>query len=124
MWAVARSARSSTATRSVWPTDDWHSRASALCAVARWCAFFARVRSPGAACTHAGTTSLRALLVFDEGFGFLPPVAEPAGKRPLLTSRRFVRRPGRDSPRSLPVGPRPPGLSRSTFSRRARATWP
>jgi len=32
-----------------------------------------------------GTTSLRALLYFDEIFGFLPPVAEPPSKRPLLT---------------------------------------
>jgi len=32
-----------------------------------------------------GTTSLRALLYFDEIFGFLPPVAEPPSKRALLT---------------------------------------
>ena len=32
-----------------------------------------------------GTTSLRALLYFDEIFGFLPPVAEPPSKRSLLT---------------------------------------
>ena len=34
--------------------------------------------------TQSGTTSLRALLYFDEVFGFLPPVAEPPSKRPLL----------------------------------------
>ncbi|HER43682.1 MAG TPA: hypothetical protein ENO08_04405 [Candidatus Eisenbacteria bacterium] len=32
-----------------------------------------------------GTTSLRALVYFDEVFGFFPPVAEPPSKRPLLT---------------------------------------
>ncbi len=32
-----------------------------------------------------GTTSLRALLYFDEVFGFFPPSAEPPSKRPLLT---------------------------------------
>ncbi len=32
-----------------------------------------------------GTTSLRALLYFDEVFGFFPPTAEPPSKRPLLT---------------------------------------
>ncbi|HEV8610836.1 MAG TPA: hypothetical protein VGS98_12320 [Thermoanaerobaculia bacterium] len=35
--------------------------------------------------TQAGTTELRALLYFDEVMGFLPPVAEPASKRPLLS---------------------------------------
>lgn len=34
--------------------------------------------------TQSGTTSLRALLYFDEVFGFLPPVSEPPSKRPLL----------------------------------------
>jgi len=34
--------------------------------------------------TQSGTTSLRALLYFDEVFGFLPPVAEPPSKKPLL----------------------------------------
>ncbi|MCW4033641.1 MAG: type IV secretion system DNA-binding domain-containing protein [Candidatus Bathyarchaeota archaeon] len=34
---------------------------------------------------QSGTTSLRALLYFDEVFGFFPPVAEPPSKRPLLT---------------------------------------
>jgi hypothetical protein len=32
-----------------------------------------------------GTTSLRALIYMDEVFGFLPPVANPAAKGPLLT---------------------------------------
>jgi DNA helicase HerA-like ATPase len=35
--------------------------------------------------TQAGTTELRALLYFDEVMGYLPPVAEPASKRPLLS---------------------------------------
>ena len=35
--------------------------------------------------SQAGTSSLRALLYMDEIFGFLPPVAEPPSKRPLLT---------------------------------------
>lgn len=35
--------------------------------------------------SQAGTGSLRALLYMDEIFGFLPPVAEPPSKRPLLT---------------------------------------
>ena len=34
---------------------------------------------------QTGTTSLRALLYFDEVFGFMPPVAEPPSKRPLIT---------------------------------------
>jgi DNA helicase HerA-like ATPase len=34
---------------------------------------------------QSGTTSLRALLYFDEVFGFFPPVANPPSKRPLLT---------------------------------------
>jgi hypothetical protein len=34
---------------------------------------------------QSGTTSLRALLYFDEIFGYFPPVAEPSSKRPLLT---------------------------------------
>lgn len=33
---------------------------------------------------QSGTTSLRALLYFDEVFGFFPPTAEPPSKRPLL----------------------------------------
>ena len=35
--------------------------------------------------TQSGTTSLRALLYMDEVFGYLPPVANPPSKRPLLT---------------------------------------
>ncbi len=38
-----------------------------------------------------GTTSLRALLYFDEVFGFLPPVAEPSSKRPLMTMLKQAR---------------------------------
>jgi hypothetical protein len=33
---------------------------------------------------QAGTTSLRALVYFDEMFGFMPPVANPPSKTPLL----------------------------------------
>ncbi len=40
---------------------------------------------------QSGTTSLRALLYFDEVFGFFPPVAEPASKRPLLTLLKQAR---------------------------------
>jgi hypothetical protein len=35
--------------------------------------------------TQSGTTSLRALIYMDEVFGYLPPVANPPSKRPLLT---------------------------------------
>lgn len=35
--------------------------------------------------TRSGTTSLRAMLYMDEVFGYLPPVAEPPSKKPLLT---------------------------------------
>jgi hypothetical protein len=35
--------------------------------------------------TQTGTTDLRALLYFDEVLGYLPPVAEPPSKRPLLS---------------------------------------
>lgn len=38
-----------------------------------------------------GTTSLRSLLYMDEVFGFLPPVAEPPSKRPLLTLLKQAR---------------------------------
>ncbi len=38
-----------------------------------------------------GTTSLRAILYFDEVFGFMPPVAEPPSKRPLLTLLKQAR---------------------------------
>ncbi|NTU97280.1 MAG: ATP-binding protein [Chlorobiaceae bacterium] len=40
---------------------------------------------------QSGTSSLRALLYFDEVFGFLPPVAEPSSKRPLLTLLKQAR---------------------------------
>jgi hypothetical protein len=40
---------------------------------------------------QSGTTSLRALLYFDEVFGFLPPVAEPPSKKPLLTLLKQAR---------------------------------
>ncbi len=35
--------------------------------------------------TQRGTTSLRALLYMDEIYGFLPPVANPPSKRPMMT---------------------------------------
>jgi hypothetical protein len=35
--------------------------------------------------TQTGTSDLRAILYFDEVMGFLPPVAEPPSKRPLLS---------------------------------------
>jgi hypothetical protein len=35
--------------------------------------------------TRTGTSELRAILYFDEVMGFLPPVAEPPSKRPLLS---------------------------------------
>jgi phage host-nuclease inhibitor protein Gam len=38
-----------------------------------------------------GTTSLRALLCMDEVFGYMPPVAEPPSKRPLLTLLKQAR---------------------------------
>jgi hypothetical protein len=38
-----------------------------------------------------GTTSLRALVYFDEVFGYFPPVAEPPSKRPLLTLLKQAR---------------------------------
>ncbi|NTV05330.1 MAG: DUF87 domain-containing protein [Chlorobiaceae bacterium] len=41
--------------------------------------------------SQPGTSSLRALLYFDEVFGFLPPVAEPSSKRPLLTLLKQAR---------------------------------
>ncbi len=40
---------------------------------------------------QTGTTSLRALLYFDEVFGFFPPIAEPPSKRPLLTLLKQAR---------------------------------
>ncbi len=41
--------------------------------------------------TRPGTTSLRALMYMDEIFGFMPPVAEPPSKRPLLTLLKQAR---------------------------------
>jgi Helicase HerA, central domain len=41
--------------------------------------------------TQQGTTSLRALIYMDEMFGFLPPVANPASKGPLLTLLKQAR---------------------------------
>ena len=38
-----------------------------------------------------GTSDLRALVVFDEVFGFFPPVSEPPSKRPLLTLLKQAR---------------------------------
>jgi hypothetical protein len=41
--------------------------------------------------TQSGTSSLRAIMYMDEVFGFLPPVAEPPSKRPLLTLLKQAR---------------------------------
>lgn len=41
--------------------------------------------------SQTGTGSLRALMYIDELFGFLPPVAEPPTKRPLLTLLKQAR---------------------------------
>ncbi len=41
--------------------------------------------------SQTGTTSLRALLYFDEVFGYFPPVSEPPSKRPLLTLMKQAR---------------------------------
>lgn len=41
--------------------------------------------------TKPGTTSLRAVLCMDEVFGYMPPVAEPPSKRPLLTLLKQAR---------------------------------
>lgn len=40
---------------------------------------------------QSGTTSLRALLYFDELFGFFPPVANPPSKLPLMTLLKQAR---------------------------------
>jgi hypothetical protein len=40
---------------------------------------------------QSGTSSLRALLYMDEIFGFFPPSAEPASKRPMLTLLKQAR---------------------------------
>ena len=41
--------------------------------------------------TQPGTTSLRAMVYMDEIFGYLPPVANPPSKRPLLTLLKQAR---------------------------------
>jgi hypothetical protein len=41
--------------------------------------------------TRPGTTSLRALVYMDEIYGFIPPVAEPPSKKPLLTLLKQAR---------------------------------
>ncbi|MBM3750330.1 MAG: ATP-binding protein [Acidimicrobiia bacterium] len=41
--------------------------------------------------TQPGTTSLRALVYMDEVFGYLPPVANPPSKGPLLTMMKQAR---------------------------------
>jgi hypothetical protein len=41
--------------------------------------------------TQPGTNSLRAILYIDEVFGYLPPVANPASKQPLLTLLKQAR---------------------------------
>ena len=38
-----------------------------------------------------GTTSLRAILYFDEVYGFMPPVAEPSSKKPLMVLLKQAR---------------------------------
>jgi hypothetical protein len=41
--------------------------------------------------SRSGTSSLRALLYMDEVFGFLPPVANPPSKKPMLTLLKQAR---------------------------------
>lgn len=41
--------------------------------------------------SRSGTSSLRAMLYIDEIFGYMPPVAEPPSKRPLLTMLKQAR---------------------------------
>ncbi len=41
--------------------------------------------------SRSGTSSLRAMLYMDEIFGYMPPVAEPPSKRPLLTLLKQAR---------------------------------
>jgi hypothetical protein len=43
---------------------------------------------------QSGTTSLRALLYFDEVFGYFPPVSMPPSKRPLMTLLKQARASG------------------------------
>jgi hypothetical protein len=45
----------------------------------------------GWARTRPGTTSLRAVVYMDEIYGYIPPVAEPPSKRPLLTLLKQAR---------------------------------
>ncbi|MBN2287365.1 MAG: DUF87 domain-containing protein, partial [Tissierellales bacterium] len=40
---------------------------------------------------QSGTTSLRALLYFDEIFGYLPPIGNPPSKKPLMTLLKQAR---------------------------------
>ena len=41
--------------------------------------------------SQTGTTSLRALVYFDEIFGYLPPVANPPSKQPMLRMLKQAR---------------------------------
>ena len=41
--------------------------------------------------TQSGTTSLRAILYFDEIFGYLPPVSNPSSKQPMLRMLKQAR---------------------------------
>ena len=41
--------------------------------------------------TQSGTTSLRALIYFDEIFGYLPPVGNPPSKEPMLRMLKQAR---------------------------------
>jgi hypothetical protein len=41
--------------------------------------------------SQSGTTSLRSIVYIDEVFGFLPPVANPPSKTPLLTLLKQAR---------------------------------
>jgi len=41
--------------------------------------------------TQSGTTSLRALVYFDEIFGYLPPTANPPSKKPMLRMLKQAR---------------------------------
>ena len=41
--------------------------------------------------TQSGTTSLRSILYIDEVFGYLPPLANPPSKTPLLTLLKQAR---------------------------------
>ena len=73
--------------------------------------------------SQRGTSSLRALVYFDEIFGFLPPVANPPSKPPLLTlaetgARVWVGRGRRDAK------PRRPGLQGALERRHVDARPP